>query len=213
MENILTPRQRKAVQYIATTSNVLLHRNMIGISPEKLKNFLGLKNTKDLDDFVGICNVYLQEEVVPAKIIYDDVLGSYVYIQTADPAGVLGRIKSKSILLLMLIYYNQQVLNKEYTLMSELQDIVDSAVAEKNNSKIRTSLDPLLLYCLIKEIDTGYKVTKTGEAFLTPLLLNRVSNVIMQKNYSLEAVLEFFRRSIAPREEPEFIGTTQLELF
>jgi len=34
----------------------------------------------------------LSEEVVPAKIIYDDILDVYVYLQSVDPPMVVERI-------------------------------------------------------------------------------------------------------------------------
>lgn len=203
MERIeLTPKQKKAVQFLATTSNVLLHRNKIGVSSDKLKKTLGIKSDAELNTIIEICNMSLSEEVIPAKIIYDDVLDVYVYLQSADPSVVIERINSKSMLLFMLLYYNQQVLNKGFTHSSELQDIVDATVTENSTSKIRSSIDPLIQYCLVVETDFGYKVTRTGEAFLTPVLLNRITNVVMGKNYSISAVLEFYRQNVTPRVEP-----------
>lgn len=208
----LTPKQKKAVQFLATTSNVLLHRNKIGVSSDKLKKALGIKNEEELLTTIEICNMSLSEEVVPAKIIYDDILEVYVYLQSVDPSVVVERINNKSMLLFMLLYYNQQVLNKNFTHSSELQDIVDATVAENSTSKIKSALDPLLQYCLVVETDYGYKVTRTGEAFLTPILLNRVTNVVMGKNYSISAILEFYRQNILPRVEPAISGDYQISL-
>lgn len=209
----LTPKQKKAVQFLATTSNVLLHRNKIGVSSDKLKKALGIKSDEELLTTIEICNMSLSEEVVPAKIIYDDILDVYVYIQSVDPSVVVERINNKSMLLFMLLYYNQQVLNKDFTHSSELQDIVDATVAENSTSKIKSSLDPLLQYCLVVETDFGYKVTRTGESFLTPILLNRVTNVVMGKNYSISAVLEFYRQNVLPRDEPAVSENYQIGLF
>lgn len=209
----LTPKQKKAVQFLATTSNVLLHRNKIGVSTDKLKKTLGIKSDAELNTTIEICNMSLSEEVIPAKIIYDDVLDVYVYLQSADPSVVVERINSKSMLLFMLLYYNQQVLNKDFTNNSELQDIIDATVAENSSNKIKSSLDPLIQYCLVVETDSGYKVTRTGETFLTPILLNRMTNVVMGKNYSISAVLEFYRQNVSPRADPASSEDYQLGLF
>lgn len=192
---------------------MLLHRNKIGVSPDKLKKTLGIKSDEELTTTIEICNMSLSEEIIPAKIIYDDVLEAYVYLQSADPSVVVERIKSKSMLLFLLLYYNQQVLNKDFTHSSELQDIVDATVAENSASKIKSSLDPLIQYCLVVERDLGYKVTKTGEAFLTPILLNRITNVVMGKNYSISAILEFYRQNVSPRADIADIEDYQLGLF
>lgn len=213
MESLLTPKQKRAIQYIATTSNVLLHRNKIGVSSERLKSYLNLKSNKDLESFVEISNIYLKEEVIPAKIIYDDIQEVYIYLQTVEPSVIVERINSKSMLLLILLYYNQQVLKRDYTLASEIQEIVDVTVVENNTSKIKSSLEPLLQYGLIIERELGYKVTKVGDAFFTPILLNRITNIVMERNYSLEVVLEFFKQNVAPRVEEQFGNNFQMEIF
>ena len=210
----LTPRQKRVVQFIATTGNVSLMRHHTGVTRQDIKKMLEITDNRDLEAFLKISNLVLKEETIPAQIIYDDILNRYVYVQTVDPVVLLDRIPVKPLLLFLFMYYQQRGLSHPHTKLIDLLEIVDSSVVENPRQKVLASLKPLVDYNLVKEEGELYRVTKIGDTFMTPLLLKKMTDVTLNKNYDLDVILEFYRKVI-PR--PEELGTEvtdyQLSLF
>lgn len=200
----LLPIYKTTIQLLASSSSIVLRRDWIGLTKENLKRALNAKNDQDISDFIMVSNMRLEQETIPARIIYDDVIGRYVYVQTVHPSILVDRLKTGSLLLFMLIFYNQITLGHPSTSVRELLEIIDSSVTDKPDQKIASMLQPLIDYCLVKEEKEtqSYKVTRVGETFMTPILLKRLTDVTMSQNYSLDVVLEFFRKEV-PNPKPQ----------
>lgn len=200
----LMPLYRNAIQLLAASSNAFLRRDWIGLSKDALKKALNAKTEQEILDFMTISNIRLEQETIPAKILYDDVLGRYVYVQTVHPSILVERLKTGPILLFLLMFYNQVTLGHPNTSIRELLDIIDASVTDKPDQKISNMLAPLIEHGLIKENKEQqyYMVTKIGETFMTSIMLKRLTDVTMSQNYSMDVVLEFFRKEV-PSTKPQ----------
>jgi len=200
----LLPKYKNAIQLLAASSSIILRRDWIGLTKDRLKKALDARSDKEINDFIMISNMRLEQETIPAKIIYDDVINRYVYVQTVHPIILTDRLKTAPILLFLLMYYDQITLGHPSTSVRELLEIIDSSVTDRPDQKIASILHPLIEYCLIKEDKEAqsYKITRIGEVFMTPLLLKRLTDVTMSQNYSLDVVLEFFRKEV-PNPKPQ----------
>jgi hypothetical protein len=115
---------------------------------------LNAKTDQEINDFIMISNMRLEQETIPAKIVYDDVINRYVYVQTVHPIILTDRLKTAPILLFLLMYYNQITIGHPSTSVRELLEIIDSSVTNRPDQKIASILQPLIDYCLIKEDNT-----------------------------------------------------------
>ena len=199
----LLPKYKNAIQLLAASSSIILRRDWIGLTKDGLKKALNAKSEQEINEFIMISNMRLEQETIPAKIIYDDIINRYVYVQMVHPTILTDRLKTTPILLFLMMYYNQITLGHPSTSFRELLEIIDSSVTDKPDQKIANMLQPLIDYCLIKEEKEAqcYKITRVGEVFMTPILLKRLTDVTMSQNYSLDVVLEFFRKEI-PNPKP-----------
>lgn len=199
----LLPKYKNAIQLLAASSSIILRRGWIGLTKDGLKKAINARSDQEIKDFILISNMRLEQETVPAKIIYDDIINRYVYVQLVHPIILTDRLKTAPILLFLLMYYNQITLGHPSTSVRELLEIIDSSVTDKPDQKIAGILQPLIEYCLIKEDKEAqsYKITRIGEAFMTPILLKRLTDVTMSQNYSLDVVLEFFKKEV-PNPKP-----------
>ena len=200
----LIAKYKNAIQLLAASSSIILRRDWIGLTKDGLTKALNAKSDQDLNEFISISNMRLEQETIPAKIIYDDVINRYVYLQMVHPTILTNRLKTAPILLFLLMYYNQVTLGHPSTSVRELLEIIDSSVTDKPDLKIASMLQPLIDYSLVKEEKEtqSYRVTRIGEAFMTPILLKRLTDVTMSQNYSIDAVLEFFRKEV-PNPKPQ----------
>ncbi|MEN6462492.1 MAG: hypothetical protein ABFC94_14145 [Syntrophomonas sp.] len=200
----LMPKYKNAIQLLAASSSIILRRDWIGLTKDGLKKALNARSDQEINDFISISNMRLEQETIPAKIIYDDIINRYVYIQTVHPIILTDRLKTAPMLLFLLMYYNQITLGHPSTSVRELLEIIDSSVTDRPDQKIASILQPLIDYCLIKENKQAqsYQITRIGEAFMTPLLLKRLTDVTMSQNYSIDVVLEFFKKEV-PNPKPQ----------
>jgi|GEM_PF-3862198 len=195
----LLPKYKNAIQLLAASSSIILRRNWIGLTKEGLKKALNAKSDQEIDEFISISNMRLDQETIPAKIIYDDIINRYIYVQMVHPSILTDRLKTAPMLLFLLMYYNQITLGHPSTSIRELLEIIDSSITDKPDQKIINILQPLIDYSLLKEEkeSQSYKITRIGEAFMTPILLKRLTDVTMSQNYSIDVVLEFFRKEVS----------------
>ncbi|MHB8125314.1 MAG: hypothetical protein ACYDEJ_06650 [Desulfitobacteriaceae bacterium] len=203
----MLPIYKNAIQLLAASSSIVLRRDWIGLTRDALKKALNAKSDQEINDFILVSNMRLEQETIPAKIIYDDIVGRYIYVQAVHPSILINRLKTGTLLLFMLIYYNQITLGHPSTSLRELLEIIDSSVTDKPDQKIANMLQPLIDYCLVKEEKEtqSYKVTCVGETFMTPILLKRLTDVTMSQNYSVDVVLEFFRKEVPnPKQQTLF---------
>ena len=200
----LLPKYKNAIQLLAASSSIILRRDWIGLTKDGLKKVLNARSDQDIQEFISISNMRLEYETIPAKIIYDDIINRYVYVQMVHPKILIDRLKTAPILLFLLMYYYQVTLGHPYTSVRDLLDIIDSSVTDKPDQKVASLLQPLIDYCLIKEDRTtqSYKVTRVGEVFMTPILLKRLTDVTLSQNYSIDVVLEFFKKEV-PNPKPQ----------
>jgi hypothetical protein len=180
---------------LATSSNLLVARNKFGLPASRLKKELDIENDIELEQYIEkIFTVALRNQIIPAKIVYDKDIDRYIYVQEVSIDIVVSRIKTPTLLLFMFMYYFQKQMGKPYTLLSDLTSVVDSSILENPKQKLKQYIRPLLDYFLVSEDNEKYKVTALGETFMTPVLLKKITDVTMERRYSLPIILEFFKQ-------------------
>lgn len=215
-QSSLPSKYRKAIQLMASSSNALLRRDSIGITKENLKKILGTgaNSDSDIQEFIDISNMVLAQETIQARLLYDDVIGRYIYVQMVDPFILAERLKPGQLFLFLLMFYKQRVLGEKRTTLIEILNIVDPSVTDKPVPKVRMALENLADHSLIKIEGEAYRVTMIGENFMTPLLLKRLTDIVMTKNYSMQTILNFYRQEIFnPDDYKEVTVNEEYNLF
>jgi hypothetical protein len=190
--------QKHAVRMIAASSSVYIRSDYIGISEDALKVATGARNTEEIAYFLSTANYVLAGETIPAKIIYDDILKKYVYLQMLPAEVLVDRINNKSLLLFLLIYYQRRVLNYPDTKMVDILDVIGAGATEKPRQRVEDAMTVLVKYGLVrhnKDADS-FELTRIGEEYMTPSLQRAMVAGTMGENYDMDIVLEFFRNAV-----------------
>jgi hypothetical protein len=195
----LTQRELAAVQFIAASSTISTRRDTFGVTREDLRRVLGMSRDEDLSSFVDKANVVLANQVIPGKVLFDEVLDRFVFLARVSQRHLPSkRFPPRVLLVYMYLYYFQVVAGRQSTTLMQLLELVSSDTQGPRRN-MKAALESLVDFAIVKYDtdplgdDESYRLTGLGREFMSAHLLQHTTELVMDRNFSHEIIVDFFR--------------------
>lgn len=206
LRGILTQREELAFMHILFSSSASIRSGNFGLSRKELEKQLGISGDEDkLFSFMTRVNQAISRYF---QLIYDERRDQVVALMRVPAQSARNTLTKESLAILLYMFYQQEVLQHEYTLFNQLLDALGHE-SKKANQRILVNIDPLKKIGAIEEYDTNspekaYQLTAIGAHMFSDSFLRRTAEFSQSNQLNKEDVLKFFKRyNLYPKGEQE----------
>lgn len=198
LKGVLTPQEELVFMNILFSSSATLRGGNFGLSRKEAEKQLGTASDNDaLDSYIIRVNQAVGRYF---KLIYDDRRDQLIVMMRVPARTARTTLSEESLALLLYIFYQQEVLQHEYTLFDQLLHALGHETT-KANQKLLNNLDALKKIGAIEEYsdnefsnERAYQLTAIGANLFSDSFLRRTAEFSQSNQLSKEEVLKFFRR-------------------
>ena len=206
VRGMLTQREELAFMHILFSSSASIRSGNFGLSRKELEKQLGISGDEDkLFSFLTRVNQAISRYF---QLIYDERRDQVVALMRVPAQSARNTLTKESLAILLYMFYQQEVLQHEYTLFNQLLDALGHE-SKKANQRILVNIDPLKKIGAIEEYDTNspekaYQLTAIGAHMFSDSFLRRTAEFSQSNQLNKEDVLKFFKRyNLYPKGEQE----------
>ncbi|MFD0824254.1 hypothetical protein ACT8ZR_01075 [Neobacillus sp. M.A.Huq-85] len=132
------------------------------------------------------------------KVIYDERRDQVIVMMRVPARAARNTLTKESLAVLLYMFYQQEVLQHEFTLFDQLLNAFGHETT-KANQRLLVNIDPLKKIGAIEEYDTNsqekaYQITAIGVHMFTDSFLRRTAEFSQSNQLNKEEVLKFFKR-------------------
>ncbi|WP_026081276.1 hypothetical protein [Paenibacillus sp. PAMC 26794] len=132
------------------------------------------------------------------QLIYDEDRDQVVVMMRVSARAARSTLSKESLAILLFMFYQQEVLQHEYTLFDQLLDAFGHETT-KANQRLLMNLDPLRKIGALEEYDTrspekAYQLTAIGVHMFSDSFLRRTVEFSQSNQLNKEEVMKFFKR-------------------
>ncbi|WNB92119.1 hypothetical protein [Bacillus sp. NEB1478] len=193
---VLSTREEQAFMSILFSSSATLREGNFGLPRKEVEKQLGV--TADDAYFTSFLNRVNQAVGRYYKLIYDEKRDQVVIMIRVSARDARTTLSSESLAILLFVFYQQEVLQHEYTLMSQLLQAFGHEVL-KGTRQISVNISILKKIGAISDYefsttDPAYQITTIGANLFSDSFLRRAVEFSHSTQLSKEDVLKFFKR-------------------
>lgn len=198
LKGVLTPQEELVFMNILFSSSATLRGGNFGLSRKEVERQLGIVNDiQALDSYIVRVNQAVGRYF---KLILDIRRDQLIIMMRVPARAARSTLSEESLALLLYIFYQQEVLQHEYTLFDQLLHALGHETT-KANQKLLNNLDSLKKIGAIEEYrdqefsqERAYQLTAIGANLFSDSFLRRTAEFSQSNQLSKEEVLKFFRR-------------------
>ncbi|WP_090744264.1 hypothetical protein [Mesobacillus persicus] len=196
LKGMLTEAEELAFMNILFSSSASIRSGNFGLSRKEVEKLLHIQG-EDEKFFSFLIRVN-QAVSRYMKVIFDDRRDQVIVMMRVPARAARNTLTKESLSILLYMFYQQEVLQHEFTLFDQLLDAFGHETT-KANQRILLNIDPLKKIGAIEEYDTSsqekaYQLTAIGVHVFSDSFLRRTTEFSQSNQLSKEEVLRFFKR-------------------
>ena len=196
IRGFLTQIEEMTFMNILFSSSASIRSGNFGLSRKEVEKQLGISGDEDFFfSFIKRVNQAISRYF---KIIYDDTRDQVVVLMRVTASAARNTLSKESLAILLYIFYQQEVLNHEYTLFDQLLEALGHETKKANN-RINLNIDPLKKIGAIEDYETdsterAFQLTAIGANIFSDSFLRRTAEFSHSNQLNKEEVMKFFKR-------------------
>jgi hypothetical protein len=196
LKGVLTEDEELAFMNILFSSSASIRSGNFGLSRKEVEKLLRIQGDDDkFDSFIKRVNQAISRYM---KVIYDERRDQVIVMLRVPARAARNTLSPESLAILLYMFYQQEVLQHEFTLFDQLLEAFGHETT-KANQRILMNLDPLKKIGAIEEYDTSsqekaYQITAIGVHMFSDSFLRRTAEFSQSNQLNKEEVLKFFKR-------------------
>jgi hypothetical protein len=196
LKGVLTEEEELTFMNILFSSSASIRSGNFGLSRKEVEKQLKIQgNEEKFHSFLTRVNQALSRYM---RVIYDERRDQVIVMMRVPARAARSTLTKESLAILLYMFYQQEVLQQEFTLFDQLLDAFGHETT-KANQRILINLDPLKKIGAIEEYDTNsqekaYQLTAIGVHMFSDSFLRRMTEFSQSNQLNKEEVLKFFKR-------------------
>jgi hypothetical protein len=196
LRGILTLEEERVFMNILFSSSASIRSGNFGLSRKEVEKQLNIQgNEEKFHSYITRVNQAISRYI---KIIYDERRDQVVALMRVTAQSARSTLSKESLAILLYMFYQQEVLQHEFTLFDQLINALGHE-SIKANQRILANIDPLKRIGAIEEYDTNsnekaYQLTAIGAHMFSDSFLRRTAEFSQSNQLNKEEVLKFFKR-------------------
>ncbi|MFC4354253.1 hypothetical protein ACFO0S_04095 [Chryseomicrobium palamuruense] len=202
LKGVLTQQEELAFMNILFSSSASIRSGNFGLSRKEIEKMLDITSDEQLKSFMDRVN---QAASRYFHLIYDKKRDQLVILTRVPASQARNTLTKESLAILLYMFYQQEVLQHEYTLFDRLLEALGHE-SKKANQRILLNIDPLKKIGAIEDYETdsserAFQITTIGVHMFSDSFLRRTAEFSQSNQLNKEEVLKFFRRYNLYRKE------------
>ncbi|WP_342489716.1 hypothetical protein NSU13_18475 [Bacillus sp. FSL M8-0049] len=195
IRGILTQTEEMTFMNILFSSSASIRSGNFGLSRKEVEKQLGISGEEDFFSFIKRVNQAISRYF---KIIYDDERDQVIVLMRVTASAARHTLSKESLAILLYIFYQQEVLQHEFTLFDQLLEALGHETKKANN-RINLNIDPLKKIGAIEDYETdsterAFQLTAIGANIFSDSFLRRTAEFSHSNQLNKEEVMKFFKR-------------------
>lgn len=196
LKGILTEEEELTFMNILFSSSASIRSGNFGLSRKEVEKQLKIQG--DEVKFLSFLTRVNQALSRYMRVIYDERRDQVITMMRVPARAARNTLTKESLAILLYMFYQQEVLQQEFTLFDQLLDAFGHETT-KANQRILINLDPLKKIGAIEDYDTNsqekaYQLTAIGVHMFSDSFLRRMTEFSQSSQLNKEEVLKFFKR-------------------
>ncbi|MGO0059113.1 hypothetical protein ACTID9_03705 [Brevibacillus fluminis] len=196
VKGVLTEEEELAFMNILFSSSASIRSGNFGLSRKEVEKQLHIQG--DDEKFNSFLTRINQAVSRYFKVIYDEKRDQLIALMRVPARAARNTLTKESLAILLYMFYQQEVLQHEFTLFDQLLNAFGHETT-KANQRILLNIDPLRKIGAIEDYDThsqekAYQLTAIGVHLFSDSFLRRTAEFSQSHQLNKEEVLKFFRR-------------------
>lgn len=196
LKGFLTEEEELTFMNILFSSSASIRSGNFGLSRKEVEKLLHVQgNEEKFFSFLTRVNQAINRYM---KVIYDERRDQVIVMMRVPARAARNTLTKESLSILLYMFYQQEVLQHEFTLFDQLLDAFGHETT-KANQRILLNIDSLKKIGAIEEYDTSsqekaYQLTAIGVHMFSDSFLRRTAEFSQSNQLNKEEVLKFFKR-------------------
>ncbi|WP_027415711.1 hypothetical protein [Aneurinibacillus terranovensis] len=196
LKGILSEEEEVTFMNILFSSSASIRSGNFGLSRKEVEKQLHIQaNDEKFYSFLTRINQAVSRYF---QVIYDERRDQVIALMRVPARAARNTLTKESLSILLYMFYQQEVLQHEFTLFEQLLNAFGHETT-KANQRILMNIDPLKKIGAIEEYDTNspekaYRLTAIGVHMFSDSFLRRATEFSQSNQLNKEEVLKFFRR-------------------
>nr|WP_226793146.1 hypothetical protein [Bacillus sp. B1-b2] len=196
IRGILTQEEELTFMNILFSSSASIRSGNFGLSRKEVEKQLGI--SRDDDRFFSFLTRVNQAISRYFQLIYDEKRDQVVALMRVPAHSARNTLSKESLAILLYMFYQQEVLQHEFTLFDQILDALGHET-KKANQRVLLALDPLKKIGAIEDYQTtsserAFQLTAIGVNMFSDSFLRRMTEFSQSNQLNKEEVLKFFKR-------------------
>ncbi|AZS18181.1 hypothetical protein EI981_07385 [Paenibacillus lutimineralis] len=205
LKGILSQEEELVFMNILFSSSATLRSGNFGLSRKEVEKQLRI--TDQDEAFYSFITRVNQAVGRYFQVIYDEKKDQVIAMMRVSARAARSTLSKESLAILLFMFYQQEVLQHEFTLFDQLLSAFGHETT-KANQRLLLNIDPLKKIGAVEEYDTNslekaYQLTAIGVNMFSDSFLRRTVEFSQSNQLSKEEVLKFFKRYNLYREGEE----------
>jgi hypothetical protein len=196
LKGFLTETEELAFMNLLFSSSASIRSGNFGLSRREVEKLLQIQG--DDEKFFSFLTRVNQNINRYMKVIYDERRDQVIVMMRVPARAARNTLTKESLSILLYMFYQQEVLQHEFTLFDQLLNAFGHETT-KANQRLLLNIDPLKKIGAIEEYDTNsqekaYQLTSIGVHMFSDSFLRRTAEFSQSNQLNKEEVLKFFKR-------------------
>ncbi len=197
LKGMLTEAEELAFMNILFSSSASIRAGNFGLSRKDVEKLLHSSQGDD-GKFYSFLTRVNQAISRYMRVIYDERRDQVIVMMRVPARAARNTLTKESLAILLYMFYQQEVLQHEYTLFDQILEAFGHETT-KANQRILANIDPLKKIGAIEEYDSSsqekaYQLTAIGVHLFSDSFLRRTTEFSQSNQLNKEEVLKFFKR-------------------
>lgn len=196
LRSVLTMREEEAFMSILFSSSATIRSSNFGLPRKEVEKLLNVSGDDDyFQSFISRVNQAVGRYY---RLIYDENRDQVIAMLRVPARSAKNTLSTEALAVVLFIFYQQEVLKHEYTLLNQLLEAFGHEVL-KGARRIQLAIDQLKKIGAVEEDklseqETVYRLTAIGVHMFSDSFLRRVVEFSHSNQLSKEDVMKFFNR-------------------
>ncbi|UQZ34853.1 hypothetical protein C2I18_15735 [Paenibacillus sp. PK3_47] len=205
LKGILSEQEEITFMNILFSSSATIRAGNFGLSRKEIEKQLRISEQDDrFYSFIERVNQAVSRYF---QVIYDERRDQVVVMMRVPARTARTTLSKESLAILLFMFYQQEVLQHEFTLFDQLLSAFGHETT-KANQRLLLNIDQLRKIGALEEYETNspekaYQLTAIGTHMFSDSFLRRTAEFSQSNQLNKEEVLKFFRRYNLYTEERE----------
>lgn len=196
VRGILTQEEELTFMNILFSSSASIRSGNFGLTRKEVEKQLGFSG--DDDNFYSFMTRVNQAISRYFQLIYDEKRDHVVALMRVPAQSARNTLSKESLAILLYMFYQQEVLQHEFTLFDQLLNALGHET-KKANQRVLLNIDPLKKIGAIEDYETNsaeraFQLTAIGVHLFSDSFLRRTVEFSQSNQLNKEEVLKFFKR-------------------